>query len=207
MRLWVCARPFSPRTPICRYSGRGFWGVFLCVRLTLILAAAQPAPGAARRALRRLADHRLPGDWCLHAPDRPGFGSQCADCGGPGPHRPADHRRHPASVLVLGRPPRAVLRQTQDHRSKRPSGLHPVKPWVLWRLVYLVLVVAGCDCSWRWRSGAQAASCSAGVRMPMAGCGRMVPVPVHPLGGGEHGRRRCPPRVPGCGSARPCTRS
>ena len=37
-----------------------------------------------------------------------------------------------------------------------------VKPWVLWRLVYLVPVVAGCDCSWRWRSGAQAASCSAG---------------------------------------------
>ena len=50
-----------------------------------------------------------------------------------------------------------------------------VKPRVLWRLVYLVPVVAGCDCSWRWRSGAQAASCSAGVRIPMAECGRMVP--------------------------------
>ena len=47
-----------------------------------------------------------------------------------------------------------------------------VKPRVLWRLVYLVPVVAGCDCSWRWWSwlvsGAQAASCSAGVRIPMA---------------------------------------
>ena len=43
-----------------------------------------------------------------------------------------------------------------------------VKSRVLWRLVYLVPVVAGCDCSWRWRSGAQAASCSAGVRMPIA---------------------------------------
>ena len=31
--------------------------------------------------------------------------------------------------------------------------------------------------------GAQAASYSAGVRMPTAECGRMVPVPVHPLGG------------------------
>ena len=40
-----------------------------------------------------------------------------------------------------------------------------VKPRVLWRLVYLVPVVAGCDCSWRWVSGAQAASCSAGVRI------------------------------------------
>ena len=56
-------------------------------------------------------------------------------------------------------------------------------------------------------SGAQAASCSAGVRIPMAECGRVVPVPVDPLGGGEHGRRRCPPKGPGCGSARPCTRS
>ena len=43
-----------------------------------------------------------------------------------------------------------------------------VKPRVVWRLVYLVPVVAGCDCSWRWVSGAQAASCSAGVRIPMA---------------------------------------
>ena len=47
-------------------------------------------------------------------------------------------------------------------------GAEVVKPRVLWRLVYLVPVVAGCDCSWRWRSGAPAASCSAGVRIPMA---------------------------------------
>ena len=31
--------------------------------------------------------------------------------------------------------------------------------------------------------------------------------PVDPLGGGEHGWRRCPPKGPGCGSVRPCTRS
>lgn len=53
-----------------------------------------------------------------------------------------------------------------------------VKPRVLWRLVYLVPVVAGCGCSWRWWSwwvsGAQAASCSAGVRIPMAEWGRIV---------------------------------
>ena len=85
--------------------------------------------------------------------------------------------------------------------------LMTVKPRVLWRLVYLLPVVAGCDCSWRWRSGAQVASCSAGVRIPMAEFVRVVPVPVDPLGGGEHGRRRCPPKGPGCGSARPCTRS
>ena len=54
---------------------------------------------------------------------------------------------------------------TDESSGNSASG---VKPRVLWRLVYLVQVVAGCDCSWRWRSGAQAASCSAGVRIPMA---------------------------------------
>ena len=34
-----------------------------------------------------------------------------------------------------------------------------VKPRVLWRLVYLVPVVAGCDCSWRWRARAASMSC------------------------------------------------
>ena len=45
-----------------------------------------------------------------------------------------------------------------------------VKPRVLWRLVYLVPVVTGCDCSWLFwlTSGTQAASCSAGVRIPIA---------------------------------------
>ena len=92
-------------------------------------------------------------------------------------------------------------------RQAEPGAAGSESPRVLWRLVYLVPVVAGCDCSWRWRSGVQAASCSAGVRIPMAECGRMVPVPVDPLGGGEHGRRRCPPKGPGYGSARPCTAS
>lgn len=62
--------------------------------------------------------------------------------------------------------------------SDKEGAAPTVKPRVLWRLVYLVPVVAGCDCSWRWWSwwvsGAQAASCSAGVRIPMAECGRVV---------------------------------
>ena len=56
--------------------------------------------------------------------------------------------------------------------SDKEGAAPTVKPRVLWRLVYLVPVVAGCDCSWRWWSwlvsGAQAASCSAGVRIPIA---------------------------------------
>ena len=44
-------------------------------------------------------------------------------------------------------------------------------------MAYLVPVVAGCDCSWLFwlPSATQAASCSAGVRIPMTECGRMVP--------------------------------
>ena len=38
-------------------------------------------------------------------------------------------------------------------------GAEVVKPRVLWRLVYLVPVVAGCDCSWRWRARAASMSC------------------------------------------------
>lgn len=86
------------------------------------------------------------------------------------------------------------------HRPRTPDRVvsgQAVKPRVLWRRVYLDVVVAVCGCSWRWVSGAQAASCSAGVRMPMAQWGRMVPVPVDPLGGGDHGRRRYPARGPG----------
>ena len=51
-----------------------------------------------------------------------------------------------------------------------------VGPRVLWRLVYLDVVVAVCGCSWLFwlTSATQAASCSAGVRMPMAECGRVV---------------------------------
>ena len=50
-----------------------------------------------------------------------------------------------------------------------------------------------------------------GGGMLTAECGRMVPVSVDPLGGGEHGRRRCPTRPrghAGCrqyGSRRPLT--
>ena len=82
-----------------------------------------------------------------------------------------------------------------------------VKPRVLWRLVYLVPVVAGCGCSWRWVSGAQAASCSVGVRMQMAECGRVVPVPVDPLGGGDLDGVDVLPRSLVTDEPRPCTAS
>ena len=51
-------------------------GLFLCVRLTLILAEAQHVPGAARQGLRRLADHHLTRHQRLHVPDRPRPGEQ-----------------------------------------------------------------------------------------------------------------------------------
>ena len=101
--------------------------------------------------------------------------------------------------VVLGRISPFHLKSTIWRLLQDLAPADLVKPRVLWRLVYLLPVVAGCDCSWRWVSGAQAASCSAGVRIPMAECVRVVPVPVDPLGGGECGRRRCPPNGPGCG--------
>ena len=107
--MGLCEAIFAENPDLPVFGARVL-GLFLCVRLTLILAAAQPAPGAARRALRRLAGHRLPRHQHLHAPDRPGPPSLCIDGGGSGPRGPADHRRHPASVLVLEGPPRAVLR-------------------------------------------------------------------------------------------------
>ena len=107
--MGLCEAIFAENPGLPVFGARVL-GLFLCVRLTLILAAAQPAPGAARRALRRLPGHRLPRHQHLHAPDRPGPPSLCTDGGGPGPHGPADHRRHPASVLVLEGPLRAVLR-------------------------------------------------------------------------------------------------
>ena len=51
-------------------------GLFLCVRLTLILAEAQHVPGAARRGLRRLAGDHLTRHQRLHVPDRPRPGEQ-----------------------------------------------------------------------------------------------------------------------------------
>ena len=74
--------------------------------------------------------------------------------------------------------------------------------WFIWFRWLLVVIVPGGGCRVpRWLRARR------GVRIPMAECGREVPVPVDPLGGGEHGRRRCPPKGPGYGSARPCTRS
>ena len=66
----------------------------------------------------------------------------------------------------------AVGQQVGSHGVELVS----VKPRVLWKLVYLVPAVAGCDRSWLFwlTSGTQAASCSAGVRIPMAECGRVV---------------------------------
>ena len=95
----------------------------------------------------------------------------------------------PRSISLLAWSPSYRLTGRKTPPVRETPRTPDVKPRVLWWLVYLVPVVAGCDCSWRWVSGAQAASCSAGVRIPMAECGRVVPVPVDPLGGGEHGRR------------------
>ena len=58
--------------------------------------------------------------------------------------------------------PNEHAKTDQDHAPFEPERTEPdsarhsgvSSPGFLWRLVYLVLVVAGCDCSWRWQSGA-----------------------------------------------------
>ena len=101
--MGLCEAIFAENPDLPVFGARAL-GLFVCVRLTLILAAAQPAPGAARRALRRLAGHRLSRHQRLHAPDCRMPERQCSNGGGPGCHGPADHRLHPASVLVLEGP-------------------------------------------------------------------------------------------------------
>ena len=80
------------------------------------------------------------------------------------PHDPARGCRPPRSRTSrpAGLPPPSLSRYGDRSGPTTPKNASTESPWVLWRLVYLVPVVAGCDCSWRWRSGAQAASCSAG---------------------------------------------
>ena len=63
----------------------------------------RPIRSAARRDPSRLGPHR----------------------GRPRPDRPVHHRRNPASVLVMGRSSRELLRQAPHHRPQRPGRLHP----------------------------------------------------------------------------------
>ena len=72
--MGLCEAIFAENPDLPVFGARVL-GLFLCVRLPLILAAAQPAPGAARRVLRRLPSHRLPRHQHLHV-SSPGF---CGD--------------------------------------------------------------------------------------------------------------------------------
>ena len=109
-------------------------GLFLCVRLTLILAArhnpcqellAEAYCVSQATVSRVISAYTPPIAQALQA------------SGGPGPHGPADHRRHPAGVLVLEGPPRVVLRQAQDRGAERPGGLHPLRnPGLDWSARY-----------------------------------------------------------------------
>ena len=115
----------------------------------------------------------LPRGWA--AEDRRLAGPGDAGPGVPGPsawtHRPGRRHGWPPSArpcsgtFCTGRVPAwDWARRSGGDRAFEQMVLARliVKSRVLWWLVYLVPVVAGCDCSWRGRSGAQAASCSAG---------------------------------------------
>ena len=73
--MGLCEAIFAENPDLPVFGARVL-GLFLCVRLTLILAEAQHVPGAARRGLRRLAGHHLTRHQRLHVPDRPRPGEQ-----------------------------------------------------------------------------------------------------------------------------------
>ena len=64
----LCERIYT-ENPDLPVVGARVLGLFLCVSGS-DLPGAQPAPGAARRDLRRLAGHRLTHHRRLHAPGR-----------------------------------------------------------------------------------------------------------------------------------------
>ena len=73
--------------------------------------------------------------------------------------------------------------------------------WFIWFRWLPVVIVPGGGCRAPRRLRARRGFASDGGVWP----GGVEP--VDPLGGGDHGRRRCPPKGPGYGSARPCTAS
>ena len=99
-------------------------GLFLCVRLTLTYLRHN-LPQELLAELYGVSQATVSRVISAYTPP---IAQALQASGGPGPHGPADHRRHPASVLVLEGPLRAVLRQAPDRRSERPGRLHPHGP-------------------------------------------------------------------------------
>ena len=139
----LCEAIFAENPDLPVFGAR-LLGLFLCVRLTLTYLRHN-LPQELLAELYGVSQATVSRVISAYTPP---IAQALQASGGPGPHGPADHRRHPAGVLVLEGPPRAVLRQAQDHGAERPGGLHPLRnPGLDWTARYfrtVLVCVSGC---------------------------------------------------------------
>ena len=129
MRLWTCARPFTPQTPICRVLRSGGAGAVPARVPDTDVPEAQPALGAARRISQAAASRAFTAYTPLIA--------QILQ-----EHVPTVGDLDPTAQLIVDgtllecwswkNHPEFDLTQAQDHRTQRPGHLHP-PPRATWR--------------------------------------------------------------------------
>lgn len=122
MRLWTCARPFTPQTPICRVLRSGGAGAVPARVPDTDVPEAQPALGAARRISQAAASRAFTAYTPLIA--------QILQ-----EHVPTVGDLDPTAQLIVDgtllecwswkNHPEFDLTQAQDHRTQRPGHLHP----------------------------------------------------------------------------------
>ena len=129
MRLWTCARPFTPQTPICRVLRSGGAGAVPVRVPDTDVPEAQPAPGAARRISQAAASRAFTAYTPLIA--------QILQ-----EHVPTVGDFDPTAQLIVDgtllecwswkNHPEFDLTQAQDHRTQRPGHLHPPSGHLAW---------------------------------------------------------------------------
>ena len=107
-------------------AGSRVLGLFRCIQIHFVDAAAQSHPGVAGRHPHGLPIHHLTSGGGLHPLDRRGPPRLGAQRG----RSSTQIRQYIIDgtlgvLLVMTRPSRTVLRQTPHHRSEPASGLHP----------------------------------------------------------------------------------
>ena len=124
--LDLCELIHTSRSGNLPPAGSRILGLFRCIQIHFVDAAAQSHPGVAGRHPHSFPSHHLTSGGGLHSPDRrspPELGAQCG--------RSSTQIRQYiidgtlGALLVLARAPRTVLRQTPHHGGEPASGLHP----------------------------------------------------------------------------------
>ena len=107
-------------------AGSRVLGLFRCIQVTVLMLRHNPHPRVTGRHPHGLPIHHLEGDYGLHSLDRRGPPSPGARHGGPRPRSVSTLIDGTLGVLlVMARPPRAVLRQAPHDGGEPAGGLHP----------------------------------------------------------------------------------